>query len=128
MAGGTEYPFGQLKSAVLTLFPLSSLDRPFAVNGLGSIQHYLAGNYKHWCITNIVFLLEPKQSIIPNTLKKTILSQLKPRQISIHEKIARPVSSLSVLWVSVPWLCFLHATVRESVVTSLDYRIFLTSS
>jgi len=53
------------------------------VNGLGSVQHCLAGNYKHWCIINIVFLLEPKHSIIPNTLKKTILSQLKQKQPTV---------------------------------------------
>ena len=51
-----EYPFGQFKSAVP-----SQLLAPFTMSGLGSVQHCLAGNYKHWCIINIVFLLEPKQ-------------------------------------------------------------------
>ena len=35
---------------------------------------------KHWCVTNLVFLLEPKHSIRLDTLKKTIQSQLKLRQ------------------------------------------------
>ena len=42
----------------------------------------LSSNYKHECVINIVFLLEPKHSIIRDTLKKTILSQLKLRQVT----------------------------------------------
>ena len=40
----------------------------------------LGSNYKHWCVINIVFLLESKHNIIPDTLKKTIPSYLKLRQ------------------------------------------------
>jgi len=33
---------------------------------------------KHWCIINIAFLLQPKHSIIPGTMKeKSTSSQLK---------------------------------------------------
>ena len=64
----------------------------FTVNGLGSVQHCLAGNYKHCCIINIVFLLEPKHSITPDTLKKTIPSQLKLRHTAtIYEYGIREV-------------------------------------
>lgn len=37
-------------------------------------------NYKHQCVINTVFLWEWNQNIIPDTLKKTILSQLKLRK------------------------------------------------
>jgi len=37
-------------------------------------------NYKHQCVISIVFLLEPKHSILPDTLKKIIPSQLKIKQ------------------------------------------------
>lgn len=39
-----------------------------------------SSSYKHWCIIGIVFLLEPEHSIIPDTLKGTILPQLRLRQ------------------------------------------------
>jgi len=60
-----------------TNFVPSKLHGPFTATGLGSVQCCLACNYKHQCVTNIALLLEPKYSISPGTLKKTIPSQLK---------------------------------------------------
>jgi len=40
----------------------------------------LRDNYQHQCVINVVFLLEPKHSIVPGTLRKTIPSQLNVRQ------------------------------------------------
>jgi len=45
--------------------------------GLGSVQHCLAAAIKHWYVVNVVLLLEPKDSFIPDTLKKSIPTQLK---------------------------------------------------
>ena len=42
---------------------------------------------KHQCVINTVFLLEPKDIIIPDTLKKTIQIQLKLR----HESLRFPM-------------------------------------
>jgi len=78
MSHGMEYLFGQFMSAVLILFPPSSLgphcEKPCVCTTL------LSGSYKHWCVTDIVFLLEPEHSFIPDTLKKAIPPQLKLRQ------------------------------------------------
>jgi len=81
MSCAMEYPFGQLKSAALILPPpirllvwAEKLVQPWLCSTL------LSNNYKHWCVINNAFLLEPKDSITPNTLKKTIPSQLKLRQ------------------------------------------------
>lgn len=75
MSYGMEYPFGQRKSAVPTL--PSQLLGPFAMNGLGSVQHCSA------VIVNITVLsiLLIKHSIIPDILKKTVLSQLNLRYL-----------------------------------------------
>lgn len=70
----------QFKSAVLTLSPLSpllvwakKLEWPWLCTMLLSV------NYTHQYVINIVFLLGPMQSIIPDTLKKKKSSQLKLR-------------------------------------------------
>jgi len=78
---GTGYPYGQLKSIFLILFSLQLLG-PFPENGLGSVQPCLAAII-HKCVINTVFLSESKHSIIPDTLKKTIPSQLKLRHLLI---------------------------------------------
>jgi len=43
-------------------------------------QRYLAATINIGVLSKLVFLLEPKHSIILDTLKKTIQSQLKLRQ------------------------------------------------
>ena len=40
----------------------------------------LSSSYKHWCVISTSFLLQPKHSITPGPLKKTIPSQLILRQ------------------------------------------------
>ena len=57
MSYGMEYPSGLFKSAVLS-------------------------NYKHWCVINVVSLLELKHSTISDTRKKVIPSQLKLMTLS----------------------------------------------
>lgn len=80
MSYGMKYPFGQFKSAALILFPSNSLG-PLLRTAL-AIQ-LLSSNYKPWCVISIVFLLEPKYNIIPDTLKKIIMSQLKLKSFPI---------------------------------------------
>jgi len=75
MLYGMEYPLGRYKSAVLILFPPSSLGPWLCIVLLSS-------NYQHHCAINIFILLEPKHSIIPNILEGTILSQLKLRELA----------------------------------------------
>mgnify|MGYP001852072942 CR=1 FL=1 len=80
MSYGMEYPSGQFKSAVLILFPPSilgpSLGMPLLCTTL------LISNYKHWCVINVVSLLELKHSTISDTRKKVIPSQLKLMTLS----------------------------------------------
>ena len=52
---------------------------PWTPPGMGLWTTLLSSNNKHQCVINTVLLLEPKHSIIPDTLSKTILPQLKLR-------------------------------------------------
>jgi len=65
---GTEYAFGQFKSALLILFPPSSLGPLLQM----ALALYIAAAINISVLSSIVFLLEPKHSIISDTLKKTI--------------------------------------------------------
>ena len=70
-------PFGQRRSAVVVLSPPSSWS-PFSLphwqgctrswNALGSVQHYSATTRTLVCYQHC-FLLKPKHSIIPHTVK-----------------------------------------------------------
>jgi len=54
-----------------------------------------SSNYEHGGVINIVFLLEPKYSIIPDASKKTTLSQLILIYIvTLHPHIVRQNSSM----------------------------------
>ena len=55
---------------------------PFIANGLSNVQHYLAATRNIGVLSTVFlfFFLEPKQSTIPDTLRKTIPSQLKQTQ------------------------------------------------
>ena len=77
-----EYPFGQFKSAALILSLPSSFTENLKRPWLCATP--LRNNYKHICVINIVFHLEPKHNIIPDTLKKTIPFQLKLGQLAIN--------------------------------------------
>jgi len=77
MPYGMEYLIGQFKPAILILLLLSlwalRCKWPWICTTL------LNSNYKQGHVINIVFLLEPKHSIISGTLKKIVSSQLKLR-------------------------------------------------
>ena len=79
---GMEYPFGQFKSAVLILFPPSSLGPLLQM----ALALYIAAAINISVLSSIVFLLEPKRRIVAGALKRTILSQLERRHggIQIH--------------------------------------------
>ena len=79
MPYGMEYPFGQLRLAILVLSPPSSCcsASPLTARAVGEAEksdtslclcRTAQQHQKHWCVTNIVFLLE----------EKSTLYQLKP--------------------------------------------------
>ena len=73
-----EYPFGHCEAAFLFLCPLRSLCFPSPFAGRTkqeaetSLGYCSAAQQQlwHWCVINIDFLLKPKHSIIPDTMKK----------------------------------------------------------
>lgn len=76
-----EYSFGQYRSAVLVLSPLSLLCPPLFAgqqkklkngNILGSMQHYSAATKTLVFYQHFFFLLNSKHSIIPDSVKKII--------------------------------------------------------
>lgn len=73
---GIDHPFDQLKSNILVLFLPSSLG-PFLRMAL--VLYDCLAVTVNISVINIVFLLETKHSIIPDTLKKIIPCQLKLR-------------------------------------------------
>ena len=87
-----QYPLGHFRSAVLVLSPPSSLCPLSPHHWQGSMRSWeterslalcstAQQQLKHWCVISIGFLLKPKHSIIPDTMKgknKALLSQLKP--------------------------------------------------
>lgn len=79
MSCGMEYPFGHFNSAALILFPPRSLG-PSLQMAL-ALYSCLAATINLDVLSTLFFLWKPKCSIIPDTLKKRTLSQLKPKQI-----------------------------------------------
>ena len=65
MSYGMEYPFGHCKSAFLILFPTAPW--VFCCEWPWLCPTLLSSNYKHCCVINIFFPLEPKHSITPHT-------------------------------------------------------------
>jgi len=87
---GMEYPFGQFTSTVPVLFPLYSVclfSSPHCQDSTRSWETEMSLALcstaqqwqKHWCVTNIVFLLKPQHSIIPDTMKKISLVPAESR-------------------------------------------------
>jgi len=88
-------PFDQFGSAVLVLSSPSSLC-PQSPHWQGSARSWdteisfalcstAQQQLKHQCAINIVFLLKPKLSIIPDTMKKIDSVQLKPGHTAIKK-------------------------------------------
>jgi len=59
---------------------------PFAANGLGSAQHCLAAAINICVLSTLFFSQNQNLSIIPDTVMKTILSQMKLKQICFNCK------------------------------------------
>ena len=98
-----EYPFGQFRSAVLVLTSPSSLWPPShsLYKKLRKLKHSCLHStaqqqLKHWCVINIIFLLKPKHSIIPGSIKTLqTLSQMKLGQVITCWEIIDTVSCFS---------------------------------
>jgi len=106
MEHNTEYPFGQFESVVLILSPPSSL---------GSPQHFASRSWEaemalalyHTALQQIetsacyhcIVLLNPKHSVIPDTLKKTnsIPAEAKTMRTLKQQKIFVSSTQYSVL-------------------------------
>ena len=109
---GMEYPFGQFKSAVLILFPPSSLGLSLQMSwALHNTALHATINIG--VISTLFFSKNKKHSIIADTLKKKpIPSQLKLRQLFITQDCAHSylfqlsapqVCSSSDLWSVLKW-------------------------
>lgn len=91
MSYGMVYPFGHFKSAFLNLFLPSPLGPLLWMAWFHTTL--ISCNYRHWCVSNIVFPLEPEQSIVPDYyfLKKIIPSQMKLRTVCL-------MHTCNILW------------------------------
>jgi len=85
MPCGTEYPFGYSQLLVPPSPSLAGQEEKLRKLKWPWLCTALRSNtQKHWCVINIVFLLKPKQSIIPDRMKKnnSVLAETKTRHNS----------------------------------------------
>lgn len=89
--------FGQFRSAALFLSPLSFLcPTPSSLTGrtVQQAEKTAKQHLEHLCVINIVFLLKPRHSIIPDTMKekKKINTQFKLGQECTQYRIKRLIA------------------------------------
>ena len=112
MAYGTEYPFDQLRSAVLVLSSPSFLCPLSPLTGRMVWEAeklkcpwlhaaLLSNNRKHRCAINTVFLLKPKHSIIADTVKEKINSTTSENRAISNSRLPFYVILQSMLYM---WL------------------------